>query len=213
MAWDRGEVDVARAALDRHTRRTDVGAVADTAALYLAVRIAVADGDTDAASEASAALRAFADRARTLPLRAAASAAAGLASPSARASLEDAADLWVRAGMPYEAARAETALAALTGDETALQRADGRLAELGCTVDSRTLDAPLARAVRADGELSRRELQVLRLVAEGLSDREIADRLTLSAHTVHRHVANIRTKLRQPSRTAAAAKAVRDGII
>jgi DNA-binding NarL/FixJ family response regulator len=212
-AWDRGDVNAARAALDRHNRRTDVGAVADTAALYLAVRIAVADGDTNAASEASAALRAFADRARTLPLRAAASAAAGVASPSPRASLEDAADLWVRAGMPYEAARAETALAALTGDETALQRAAGRLAELGCTVDIRTLDAPLVRTARADGELSRRELQVLRLVAEGLSDREIADRLTLSAHTVHRHVANIRTKLRQPSRTAAAAKAVRDGII
>jgi DNA-binding NarL/FixJ family response regulator len=54
---------------------------------------------------------------------------------------------------------------------------------------------------------------VLRLVAEGLSDREIADRLVLSQHTVHRHVANIRTKLRQPSRAAAAAKAARDGLI
>jgi DNA-binding NarL/FixJ family response regulator len=213
VAWDRGEVDAARAALERHSRRTDVGALADTAAIYLAVRIAVADSDTDAASDAAAALQAFADHAGTLPLRAAASAATGVASSSPRASLEDAADLWARAGMPYEAARAETALAALTGDETALQRAGHRLAELGCTVDAGRLDAPLARAARADGELSRRELQVLRLVAEGLSDRDIADRLTLSAHTVHRHVANIRTKLRQPSRAAAAAKAARDGII
>jgi DNA-binding NarL/FixJ family response regulator len=54
---------------------------------------------------------------------------------------------------------------------------------------------------------------VLRLVAEDLSDREIADRLILSPHTMQRHVANVHTKLRQPSRTAAAAKAVRDGII
>jgi DNA-binding NarL/FixJ family response regulator len=115
--------------------------------------------------------------------------------------------------MPYEAARAETALAALTGAETARQRASRRLVDLGCTVDIRTLDAPLARAAAANGELSRRELEVLRLVAEGLSDREIADRLILSAHTVHRHVANICAKLRQPSRAAAAAKAVRDGII
>jgi len=213
VAWDRGDVESARAGLDRHSRRTDVGAAADTAAVYLAVRIAVADGDTGAASDTAAAMRAFADRAGTLPLRAAASAAAGVASSSPRASLEDAADLWVRAGMPYEAARAETALAALTGDEAALERAARRLAELGCTVDVSTLDAPLARAPRADGELSRRELEVLRLVADGLSDREIADRLILSAHTVHRHVANIRAKLRQPSRTAAAAKAVRDGII
>jgi ATP/maltotriose-dependent transcriptional regulator MalT len=213
VAWDRGEVDAARAAVARHSRRTEVGAAPDTAASYLAVRIAVADGDADAASDAAAALQAFADRAGTLPLRAAASAAAGVASPSPRALLEDAADLWVRAGMPYEAARAETALAALTGDEMALQSAARRLAELGCTVDIRTLDAPLAQAARTDGELSRRELEVLRLVADGLSDREIADRLILSAHTVHRHVANIRTKLRQPSRAAAAAKAVRDGII
>jgi DNA-binding NarL/FixJ family response regulator len=54
---------------------------------------------------------------------------------------------------------------------------------------------------------------VLRLVADGLSDGEIAERLFLSPHTVHRHVANIRTKLRQPSRAAAAAQAARDGLI
>ncbi|HKJ36173.1 MAG TPA: alpha/beta fold hydrolase [Solirubrobacterales bacterium] len=62
-------------------------------------------------------------------------------------------------------------------------------------------------------ELSNRELEVLRLVAEGLSDPEIAERLVLSPHTVHRHVANIRTKLRQPSRAAAAARAARIGLI
>lgn len=63
------------------------------------------------------------------------------------------------------------------------------------------------------GDLSAREIDVLRLVAAGLSDQEIAARLTLSAHTVHRHVANIRTKLGLPSRTAAAAHAVRSGLI
>ena len=215
LAWDRGEIVDARAALDRRSRRTDAGAVNDASALYLAVRVAAAEGDADAASGAVGALRVLADRAGTLPLRAAARAAEGLAGVSPRASLEDAADLWVRAGMPYEAARAETALAALTGDRTARERAARRLVELGCTVDVSTLDAPLARAGRAagDGELSRRELEVLRLVADGLSDREIADRLVLSAHTVHRHVANIRAKLRQPSRAAAAAKAARDDLI
>jgi DNA-binding NarL/FixJ family response regulator len=54
---------------------------------------------------------------------------------------------------------------------------------------------------------------VLRLVAEGLSDGEIAARLILSPHTVHRHVANIRTKLGQGSRAAAAAYAARRGLI
>ena len=54
---------------------------------------------------------------------------------------------------------------------------------------------------------------MLALVAEGLSDKEIAERLVLSPHTVHRHVANVRTKLRQPSRAAAAAHATRTGLI
>lgn len=64
-----------------------------------------------------------------------------------------------------------------------------------------------------DGPLSAREQEVLRLVADGLSDADIAERLIVSPHTVHRHVANIRTKLRQPSRAAAAAHAVREGLI
>lgn len=69
-----------------------------------------------------------------------------------------------------------------------------------------------AEAIAAAG-LSARELEVLKLVALGLSDREIADRLVLSPHTVHRHVANVRTKLRLPSRAAAAAQAARLGLI
>lgn len=69
------------------------------------------------------------------------------------------------------------------------------------------------RPVPTDDTLSAREREVLRLVAEGLSDGEIADRLVVSPHTVHRHVANIRAKLGQPSRAAAAAHAARHGMI
>ncbi|GAA5154263.1 MULTISPECIES: alpha/beta fold hydrolase [Amycolatopsis] len=65
----------------------------------------------------------------------------------------------------------------------------------------------------ATGGLSGREVEVLRLVAGGLSDREIAERLGISAHTVHRHVANIRTKLGLPTRTAIAVHAARSGLI
>jgi pimeloyl-ACP methyl ester carboxylesterase/DNA-binding CsgD family transcriptional regulator len=61
--------------------------------------------------------------------------------------------------------------------------------------------------------LSPRETEVLRLVAAGLSNREIASSLVLSEHTVHRHVANILRKLSQSSRAAAAAHAARAGII
>ena len=88
---------------------------------------------------------------------------------------------------------------------------------------------PVARALRsslaqdagsesAAGEpaaalLSRREREVLALVAHGLSEREVAEQLVLSEHTVHRHVANIRRKLGRSSRAAAVAEAARLGLL
>ena len=61
--------------------------------------------------------------------------------------------------------------------------------------------------------LSRREREILACVAHGLGDREIAEQLQLSPHTVHRHVANIRRKLGATSRTAAVAQATRLGLL
>ena len=61
--------------------------------------------------------------------------------------------------------------------------------------------------------LSNREREVLACIARGLSDREIAEDLVLSTHTVHRHVANIRRKLGRRSRTAAVAEAARLGLL
>ncbi|MDA0160808.1 alpha/beta fold hydrolase [Solirubrobacter ginsenosidimutans] len=60
---------------------------------------------------------------------------------------------------------------------------------------------------------SPREREVLALVARGLSDKEIAELLVLSPHTVHRHVANIRHKLGRSTRTAAVAEAARLGLL
>jgi pimeloyl-ACP methyl ester carboxylesterase/DNA-binding CsgD family transcriptional regulator len=79
------------------------------------------------------------------------------------------------------------------------------------------LDGESASA-RVPGEppavlLSGREREVLALVARGLSDREIAEQLVVSPHTVHRHVANIRHKLGRGSRTAAVAEAARLGLL
>jgi pimeloyl-ACP methyl ester carboxylesterase/DNA-binding CsgD family transcriptional regulator len=64
-----------------------------------------------------------------------------------------------------------------------------------------------------DSPLSPRETEVLRLVAAGLSNREIAGSLVVSEHTVHRHVANVLRKLGQSSRAAAAAQATRLGYV
>jgi pimeloyl-ACP methyl ester carboxylesterase/DNA-binding CsgD family transcriptional regulator len=61
--------------------------------------------------------------------------------------------------------------------------------------------------------LSQREREVLGCLARGLGDREIAEQLVLSPHTVHRHVANIRRKLGRTSRAAAVAEAARLGLL
>ena len=61
--------------------------------------------------------------------------------------------------------------------------------------------------------LTSRELDVLKLVAQGSSNADIARRLFLSEHTVHRHLANILRKLGLSSRAAAAAWGVRTGLV
>jgi len=140
---------------------------------------------------------------------------------AARRAFEDAVDCYARAGAPYDAARARTALAralVALGRRDAAQReaavAIAALEGLGAPLDLAAAHAALdAPAGGPATELSERELEVLRLVAEGLSDAEIARRLVLSPHTVHRHVANVRVKLRQPSRAAAVAHAARTGLL
>jgi DNA-binding NarL/FixJ family response regulator len=69
--------------------------------------------------------------------------------------------------------------------------------------------APTAK----NGGLTKREIEVLRLVAEGLNNQAIAERLFVSDHTVHRHLANILNKLDASTRAAAVAQAARRGLL
>ena len=222
LAWDAGDAARARELLDRRNRKQpERVASSDLAGLDLAVRVHAAAGERGPAQEAA---RRLTDLASTEASRAAAAYASGLsAADDARGPPVDGGrdrqlDL---VGMPFETARARVALARnlrAAGREAdanrELEAARAMLAEVGSTIDAAAMDSPLSAAAGgADGELTARELEILRNVAEGLSDNEIAKKLYLSPHTVHRHVANIRTKLRQPSRAAAAAQAARDGLI
>jgi DNA-binding NarL/FixJ family response regulator len=85
--------------------------------------------------------------------------------------------------------------------------------ELGAAADLRRVDELAAGDANETYGLTKRELEVLRLVAAGHSNRQIASTLVLSEHTVARHLQNIRTKLRVSTRTAAAAFAYEHGLV
>ena len=97
------------------------------------------------------------------------------------------------------------------GDSDAVLRA--ALKGLGVEADAAVAVPGTDRAPTEGQDLTSRETEVLALVAGGLSDREIAERLVLSPHTVHRHVANVRTKLGLPTRAAAVAAAAKRGLL
>jgi DNA-binding NarL/FixJ family response regulator len=79
--------------------------------------------------------------------------------------------------------------------------------------DTAAGQAEVAVSGEAASLLTPRELDVLKLVAQGLSNTDIAQRLFLSEHTIHRHLANILRKLGLSSRAAAAAWGVRTGVV
>ena len=70
----------------------------------------------------------------------------------------------------------------------------------------------LREGAPAPGGLTKRELSVVRLLTQGLSNREIAQDLFISESTTITHVSNIMAKLELPSRTAVAAWAIRQGL-
>ncbi|HEY4790716.1 MAG TPA: LuxR C-terminal-related transcriptional regulator, partial [Actinomycetes bacterium] len=89
-----------------------------------------------------------------------------------------------------------------------LEAAREVFAQLGALPDLERVDALLRRAVpRGAHGLTARELQVLRLLATGTTNRRIAGELSVTVKTVDRHVSNILTKLGVPSRAAATAYA------
>ena len=230
LALDEGDAATAFDLAQRLERATAGGGHLDRiAVLALLVRAAVAAGRSDAALEASVALDALAGSVGTNTARATAARAAGEAALAegelerARLRLEEAVDLYGVVEAPYERARARLALARVLFDvgPEVRARAEATLAreafrELDARRDVAVATSLLERSVvtsTAAGLLTRRESEVLALVADGRSNREIAAELVVSQHTVHRHVANILRKLGEPTRAAAAARAARDGLV
>jgi DNA-binding NarL/FixJ family response regulator len=186
----------------------------------LLARARAALRDIEGARAAIAELVRVADATGSQPLEAAIASLRGVAETAAgshelaRTALEDAIDGYQRCGLPFEAAEARRALA-----EVLRRTRDGQAADREERLARREFErlgvTARPRRARADESvaLSARELEILRLVADGLSNRRIADRLVLSPHTVHRHVSNILLKLGQNSRTAAVADAARKGLL
>ena len=82
------------------------------------------------------------------------------------------------------------------------------------SLTSTELTPPSAsESIRSDAGLTKREVEVLRLLGAGLSNQAIAEQLFVSEHTIHRHVANIFSKLSVSSRAAAVAQAARRGLL
>jgi DNA-binding CsgD family transcriptional regulator len=136
-------------------------------------------------------------------------------------ALRHAWQMWQELEVPYEAARVRVLLGlacrTLGDDDTAaleLEAARDVFARLGAAPDLARADSLTRRAASVDARgLTPRELQVLRLLAAGRTNKAIAAELVLSERTVDRHVSNIFTKLGVSSRTAATAYAYKQQLV
>ena len=206
--------------------------------LEVLVRAHVTLGNYGAAQTALSELRDIAALVETGPLRAAASYATGYLAlgqdkaDEARRCFEDAVDLYLRSGAPFEVGRARIELARTLGrlgrkDSAVVEavRAKLALSELQAELEAaRAQDVLVALETSAHigpkpsseakyAQLTRREIEVLHLVAEGLNNQTIAKQLFLSEHTVHRHLSNILNKLNVSTRAAAVAQGARRGLL
>ena len=223
LALDRGDAHGALEHLDRAARRVGPGDLAMRIAILeqlLAARLATGEGV--AARETADEIDELAARAGTPALLAAARLSRGRLALAARTweeavrATEDALDLFVASGAAWETACARLLLAEALRRGKRTDRAEGEASRAREALATLGASDPSARRAPVSGPDSRptaRELEVLRLVGEGLSDREIAGRLGLSAHTVHRHVANVLGRLGCSSRAAAVRRAAREGLI
>lgn len=187
--------------------------------------VSVALGDLEAAQGAARDLEALASGARAtliqalaLHARGAVAAAEGELTASL-GPLRRARSLWLELDLPYETAEARLLLAtvcrAMGDGDTAdleLRAARSTFERLGSADGLRRVDELLGAGAAPPGGLTPRQREVLRLVAVGKTNREIATQLVISEHTVSRHLDNIFARLDVSTRAAAAAFAHTHGL-
>jgi LuxR family transcriptional regulator, maltose regulon positive regulatory protein len=237
LALERGESAKAAELAEQYLERVPAEDRTErVSGLDILVRAHIAEGRVEQAQGPLDELRAIAAAVGTEPLAATVAHAEGcLLSATgdhkgACSRFEESAALFERNRTPFEAAGsrlqlAHTLLALGRRDPAAiaLRSAGTTYEQLGAgrhAAAARILlqevdlkpHGPIGPVARL-GRLTAREIEVLRLVAQGLNDKEAAARLKLSEHTIHRHVGNILTKTGLPSRAAAVAQAARSGLL
>jgi DNA-binding CsgD family transcriptional regulator len=213
-----GDDDAAAAAIRRALGET-TDPLRRSRLLPAHAEIALALGDVQDARQGADELSEIAGAYQSPMLRANAAHVQGMVAvaegdaDSALRSLREAGATWQELEAPYELARTRVlvglACRALGDAGTAaleLETATGTFEQLGALPDLARVEAFAGRTETPEMHgLTPRELEVLRLVAVGKTNREIAAALVVSEHTIARHVQNIFTKLRVSSRTAATA--------
>lgn len=224
LALDRGDPGAAISLAERVLRQLPPeNRTPRAGALEVAVRAKAAAGDVDGARVHLEELRAIAEMVATDPLRAAACFCHGVVATAAGdldeavVGFEDAATLFAASTAPFELGRTRIALAqALVElgrrdlarrEAAAALKALERINASALREQARQVLDSLDASRRRAGPLTRRELEVLGLIAQGMRDRDIADALHLSEHTVHRHVSNVYAKLGCSTRAAAVTRA------
>jgi DNA-binding CsgD family transcriptional regulator len=220
-----GRVDVAAAMVRRALAETE-DSPSRSRMLPAYVEIMIAVGDVRSARAGADELAQIAGLLEARYLHAIAASAAGavlIAEGDARSALSrlrSAGSAWRELDAPHETARVRVliglACRALDDPETSAMELDGArtiFEQLGARPDIERLDALTRADGRSPGGLTAREVEVLRLVASGKTNRGVANVLGLSEKTVARHISNILTKTGAPSRAAATAYAYEHRVI
>jgi ATP/maltotriose-dependent transcriptional regulator MalT len=220
-----GRIDAATRVIDDCLDEATWNRLARARVLPGHAQISIAAGALDAARASADELDAIATTYATDVLQAAAATTRGrvlLADGDVRAAaarLRDALAIWKALDVPYEVATTGTLLAQAlreSGDEAGANAAFAAAESVFEQIGAR-LDARRARNTHGDepapGGLSRREIEVLKLVAAGYGNKAIAGELFLSEKTVSRHLSNIFAKIGVSSRAAATAYAFEHGIV